>query len=170
MEVYIKQDPEEPSIKRPEYEGDVGYDLFARSEPEIVGVKGKGGTYRSIDYIQYDTKLVIAPTNENSFYAMVYPRSSISKHNLALANSVGVIDSGFRNTVKVRFRYIFQPKDIVIKESNIEGVKIASSHGLDAVRGHEVAIQWLECESGKGCVARALIVGISLNQIGIERL
>jgi dUTPase len=55
---------------------------------------------------------------------MVYPRSSISKYNLALANSVGVIDSGFRNTVKVRFRYIIQPKDIVIKEGNIEGVKI----------------------------------------------
>jgi dUTPase len=55
---------------------------------------------------------------------MVYPRSSISKYNLTLANSVGVIDSGFRNTVKVRFRYIIQPKDIVIKENNIEGVKI----------------------------------------------
>ncbi len=124
MEVYIKQDPEAPSIKRPEYEGDVGYDLFARSEPEIVGVRGKGGIYSSIDYIQYDTKLIIAPTNETSFYAMVYPRSSISKYNLTLANSVGVIDSGFRNTVKVRFRYIIQPKDIVIKENNIEGVKI----------------------------------------------
>lgn len=124
MEVYIKQDPEEPSIKRPEYEGDAGYDLFARSKPEVVGVKGKLGTYKSIDYIEYDTRLIIAPTNETSFYSMVYPRSSISKYNLSLANSVGIIDSGFRNTVKVRFRYVMQPEDIVMKDHQIQGVKI----------------------------------------------
>ena len=124
MEVYIKQDPDEPSIKRPEYEGDVGYDLFSRSKPEVVGVKGKLGTYKSIDYIEYDTKLIIAPTNETTFYAMVYPRSSVSKYNLTLANSVGIIDSGFRSTVKVRFRYLVQPEDIVIKDGKIEGAKI----------------------------------------------
>jgi len=124
MEVYIKQNPDEPSIKRPEYEGDAGYDLFARSDPKVVGTKGKLGTYKSIDYIEYDTKLIIAPTNETSFYSMVYPRSSVSKYNLSLANSVGIVDSGFRNTVKVRFRYIMQPADIVMKDNKIEGVKI----------------------------------------------
>ena len=124
MEVYIKQNPDEPSIKRPEYEGDAGYDLFARSKPKIVGVKGKLGTYKSIDYIEYDTKLIIAPTNETTFYSMVYPRSSVSKYNLSLANSVGIVDSGFRNTDKVRFRYVMQPEDIVMKDHKIEGVKI----------------------------------------------
>ena len=43
MEVYIKQNPDEPSIKRPEYEGDAGYDLFARSKPKVVGRKRKTG-------------------------------------------------------------------------------------------------------------------------------
>ena len=55
---------------------------------------------------------------------MVYPRSSISKYNLSLANSVGIIDSGFRNTIKVRFRYVMQPEDIVMKDNKIQGVKI----------------------------------------------
>ena len=69
MEVYIKQNPEEPSIKRPEYEGDAGYDLFARVEPKVEGAPiGKNKTlkaiYKSIDYIEYDTNLIIAPTNE----------------------------------------------------------------------------------------------------------
>ena len=104
MEVYIKQNPEEPSIKRPEYEGDAGYDLFARENPKVSGEPiGKNqtlqATYKSIDYIEYDTKLIIAPTNETSFYSMVYPRSSISKYNLSLANSVGIIDSGYRGNL-----------------------------------------------------------------------
>ena len=129
MEVYIKQNPEEPSIKRPEYEGDAGYDLFARVEPKVEGTPiGKNKTlkaiYKSIDYIEYDTNLIIAPINENTFYSMVYPRSSISKYNLTLANSVGVIDSGFRDTIKVRFKYNVQPEDFVMKEGQIKGVKI----------------------------------------------
>ena len=33
-------------------------------------------------------------------------KSSISKYELALANSVGVIDSGYRNTIKLRFRFL----------------------------------------------------------------
>ena len=129
MEVYIKQDPEEPSIKRPEYEGDAGYDLFAREKPKVVGEPaGKNQTlkvlYKSIDYIEYDTKLTIAPTDEISFYSMVYPRSSVAKYNLTLANSVGIIDSGFRDTVKVRFKYVMQPQDIVMKDGEISGIKI----------------------------------------------
>ena len=55
---------------------------------------------------------------------MIYPRSSISKYNLSLANSVGIVDSGFRDTVKVRFRYVMQPEDIVMKDHKIQGVKI----------------------------------------------
>ena len=82
--------PDEPSIRRPEYEGDAGYDLFARENPKVVGEPvGKNQTlkalYKSIDYIEYDTKLIIAPTDEVSFYSMVYPRSSVSKYNLAYA-------------------------------------------------------------------------------------
>ena len=81
-------------------------------------------TYKSIDYIEYDTKLIVGPADEREIYATVYPRSSVSKYNLALANSVGVVDSGFRDTIKIRFRYIMQPEDIIMKEGKILGIKI----------------------------------------------
>ena len=42
----------------------------------------------------------------NGFYTLLFPRSSISKYELALANSVGVIDAGYRNTIKLRFRFL----------------------------------------------------------------
>lgn len=36
---------------------------------------------------------------------LVFPRSSISKTNAILANSVGVIDSGYRGEILVKMRY-----------------------------------------------------------------
>ena len=47
------------------------------------------------------------------YHIELFPRSSISKYNLVLANSVGTIDNGYRAQVLVRFKYIFQPEDLV---------------------------------------------------------
>lgn len=118
MKAYIKTDPENQTLKRPSYSGDAGCDLMAASEPKIVGETKtpKSNLYRSISYIEYDTNVSVAPESESQYYSLIYPRSSISKYNLQLANSVGVIDSGYRDTIKVRFRYVWQPKDLVVKE------------------------------------------------------
>ena len=114
MIVQIKTDPDFQTLKRPEYQGDAGYDLVSYKDPKIVGVKKKSSRtlYEEISYIEYDTNASVAPLD--SFYALVYPRSSVSKYNLALANSVGVVDSGYRDTIKVRFKYISQPQDLVV--------------------------------------------------------
>lgn len=51
--------------------------------------------------IQYDVltdKRVYVPSG---FY--LYPRSSMPKHGLMLANSVGIIDSGYRGNIMARF-------------------------------------------------------------------
>ena len=114
MKAYIKTDPEFQTLKRPLYSGDAGCDLIAYSDPVIVGETKtpKSKLYSSISYIEYDTNVTVAPEDESQYFSLVYPRSSISKYNLSLANSVGVVDSGYRNTIKVRFRYIWQPKDI----------------------------------------------------------
>jgi dUTP pyrophosphatase len=94
----------------PAHEDDAGYDILAASEPVIIGNRPIGGPYYStIDYIEYDTNLIIEP--DSNFHTYVLPRSSISKTNLVLANSVGLIDNGYRGTVKLRFKYIAQPKD-----------------------------------------------------------
>ena len=42
------------------------------------------------------------------------PRSSISKKNLLLANSEATIDNAYRGEVSLRFKYVFQPEDLLI--------------------------------------------------------
>jgi len=55
------------------------------------------------DYIEYFTG--IAVEIPEGHVGLIFPRSSISKTNLTLSNSVGVIDSGYRGEIKFRFRF-----------------------------------------------------------------
>ncbi|MDB4314567.1 hypothetical protein N9955_00910 [bacterium] len=95
----------------PAKEGDVGFDLVASEEPTIVGsLAGEDFDtpyYESISYIEYEVDLKIEPPK--NCFAFIYPRSSISKYNLQLCNSVGVIDNGYRGKIKLRFNYLWQP-------------------------------------------------------------
>lgn len=112
---------------------DTGYDITAISEPKIVGTLANKTEYSSIDYIEYETGIALSPINEGSNilgqlcgdkvsgkinFTFAYPRSSISKYNLVLANSVGIIDNGYINTIKYRFKYIIQPEDLRISNHN----------------------------------------------------
>jgi dUTP pyrophosphatase len=111
-------------VNTPAKDGDAGYDIFAVSEPRIQGSMYQGPYYTSIHYIEYDTEIRIEPNkvnDEHQFYMLLYPRSSIIHTNLVLANSVGVIDSGYRGNIKVCFKYISQPEDLKI----IEGKSVA---------------------------------------------
>jgi dUTP pyrophosphatase len=53
--------------------------------------------------VTYDTKLAIEIPE--GYVGLLFPRSSISKTILSLANSVGVIDSGYRGSIMLKFRY-----------------------------------------------------------------
>ena len=64
-------------------EGDNGLDLTAISK-EIVNEKDHG-------YIEYETGVAISVPE--GYVGLVYPRSSISKTGMILANNVAVIDS-----------------------------------------------------------------------------
>lgn len=115
--VYIKNNSHFPEQAN---RFDVGFDLKSTSF-EIVGKKYKD-YYSTIDYIEYDTQIFIDPLQINSddqIYTLVYPRSSISKTNLLLCNSVGVIDPNYRDSIKLRFKYICQPQDMVLLEDKI---------------------------------------------------
>ncbi len=101
------------------HNSDTGYDIIAISEPKIVGklVEGSEELYHSIDYIEYDTGLQIAPENlyydgDNFGFVQIFPRSSISKYNLLLCNSVGICDHNYRGSIMLRFKYIAQPNDL----------------------------------------------------------
>lgn len=109
-----------------------GYDVIATSGPEIVGETYENGTYKRIDYIQYKTNLKLAVQKERQYSGfgytdidydvLAFPRSSVSKYNLTLANSIGLIDADYRGEVLLRFKYIWQPEDYKISTDNlIEG-------------------------------------------------
>ena len=53
-------------------------------------------------YVEYDTGLAMEiPEGHVGF---LFPRSSVSKTDLLLANCVGVVDSGYRGPIKLRFK------------------------------------------------------------------
>lgn len=85
----LNEAAETPSYACP---GDAGLDLKAVT----VSV--------TEDYIEYGTGLAIEIPY--GFAAFIFPRSSISNYSLILANSVGVIDSGYRGELKIRFKKI----------------------------------------------------------------
>lgn len=71
--------------------GDAGLDLVATS----VTYNPKNG------YVQYGTGLALEIPE--GYVGLVFPRSSVSKTGAHLANSVGIIDSGYRGEVQFRF-------------------------------------------------------------------
>ena len=86
----LYQDAVTPSYAK---NGDAGLDLTAhRLVPCIVGVP----------YMEYGTG--IAVEIPEGYVGLVFPRSSISKlEDFYLKNSVGVIDSGYRGEIMMRF-------------------------------------------------------------------
>jgi dUTP pyrophosphatase len=81
-----------PNVQIPKYanKSDAGLDLIA--------------THISITdlYVEYSTGLAIEIPE--GYVGLLFPRSSISKYHLCLANSVGVIDSGYRGEIMARFK------------------------------------------------------------------
>ena len=73
-------------------EGNAGLDLTA------IHVEHNCGFH------EYDTG--IAVEIPEGYMGLLFPRSSISKTNLILANSVGLVDSSYRGTIRFRFKDI----------------------------------------------------------------
>jgi dUTPase len=106
-----------------------GFDVVVTSDPEIVGEKYENGAYKRIDYIQYKTNLKLAVQKDRQFSnfgytdldydILAFPRSSVSKYNLVLANCIGLIDADYRGEVLLRFKYIWQPEDYRIRTDNL---------------------------------------------------
>lgn len=96
-----------------------GFDIVASEDPEIVGETfGSTSLWTRVDYIQYRTGLKISPNSEHT-HTLIYPRSSVSKYNLVLANSIGLIDNDYRGEILLRFKYIFQPEDVVFFDPSL---------------------------------------------------
>ena len=91
MQVKIKRI--NPNAVIPTYakEGDAGMDLV---ETSIIS--------ETTTDVTYGTGL--AMEIRDGFVGLVFPRSSIRKYDLALTNSVGVIDSGYRGEIQATFK------------------------------------------------------------------
>lgn len=88
--INIKKTNELAIIPKYAHSTDAGMDLVAVSMDETD------------KYIEYDTGIAIEIPK--GYVGLVFPRSSVSKLDLVQANSVGVIDSSYRNSIKVRFK------------------------------------------------------------------
>jgi dUTP pyrophosphatase len=96
VKVSIKKLSPDAVIPTYSKDGDAGMDLTAVSK-EITD-----------DYISYKTGLSFEIPK--GYVGLLFPRSSNSKKDLLLTNSVGVIDSGYRGEVELRFKPIFNNK------------------------------------------------------------
>ena len=94
LKVKIKKLNENAVIPTYSKNGDAGLDLTAISE--------KWNEDNSI--VTYDTGLAIEIPKGH--VGLLFPRSSIYKTSLDLTNAVGVIDSGYRGSIMLKFRYV----------------------------------------------------------------
>ncbi|WP_436659865.1 dUTP diphosphatase [Acinetobacter sp. P1(2025)] len=91
MDIKIKRLNDNAIIPKYAHESDAGLDVTATSK-----------SYDDAGNISYGTGLALSiPAG---YAAFLMPRSSISKKNLALANSIGLIDSGYRGEVFFKFK------------------------------------------------------------------
>lgn len=90
MQVKFKLEHENAKLPAYAKEGDAGLDLISVSSSHTQ------------DYIEYDTGISVEiPIG---YVGLLFPRSSLSKYDLSMCNHVGVIDSGYRGTIKARFK------------------------------------------------------------------
>ena len=82
-----------PSYAKP---GDAGMDITA--------IAHKINTEHN--FIEYHTGLAFEIPE--GYVGLLFPRSSVSKKDLSLANCVGVVDSGYRGEISFRYKF---PKD-----------------------------------------------------------
>lgn len=92
----LHEDAVLPSYAKP---GDAGMDITATSDGNVVLSEDNDNAWY---YIEYKTGLSVEiPTG---YVGLMFPRSSISKCSLVLANSVAVVDSGYRGEICFRFK------------------------------------------------------------------
>lgn len=90
VKVKIKKLNDNAVVPRYAHSTDAGLDLTATEVRETS------------KFIEYKTGLAVEIPK--GYMGLLFPRSSISRYDLVLANSVGVIDSGYRGEILIRFQ------------------------------------------------------------------
>ena len=98
---------------------DAGFDLYLPTNYDETTdaydntlVFKNDGTVKNVDFkIKCSAKMYSSPDREYNTGYYMFPRSSISKGRLRLANSVGIIDAGYRGNLMSTFDLIPNPMD-----------------------------------------------------------
>ena len=101
MKINIKKLVPEATVPSYAMDGDAAMDLTAVSKNKDINGN-----------VVYGTGLAIAIPN--GYVGLIFPRSSVSKKHLDLANAVGVIDAGYRGEIICKFKPtpIFIPSNL----------------------------------------------------------
>jgi len=94
--IRVKKLVPEAVLPKKAHASDAGFDLVAVSVEED----------RKREIVTYHTG--IAMEIPDGYVGLVFPRSSVYKHQLVLSNCVGVIDSGYRGEILFKYR-VMQP-------------------------------------------------------------
>ena len=153
MQILVKKLSPEAVIPKKAIENDAGFDIVAIDDG-VVSPEG---------YIQYKTGISIQPPK--GVHTEIWPRSNISKYDLVLANSVGLIDNGYRGELLVRFKPVLRfafdsktnttyavlpvPIEKYKKGDKIAQLVISQTIGADLVESNDLASS-LRGEGGFG--------------------
>jgi len=92
LKIKIKKLKKEAVIPKYALEGDAGMDVVAITKNETE------------KYVEYGTGLAFEiPKN---YVCLIFPRSSVCNKDLILSNCVGVLDSGYRGELRLRFKKV----------------------------------------------------------------
>jgi dUTP pyrophosphatase len=90
ISIKVKKLYPQATIPSRAHDNDAGFDMVATTK-----------TITPL-YVQYGTG--IAMHIPDGYVGLIFPRSSVTKQNLMLKNSVGVIDAGYRGEISFRFQ------------------------------------------------------------------
>lgn len=133
----IKIKPNHENFKMPEraHDNDTGWDVFAAAEHQWV----------NDNTIEYD--LGFSVEIPEGYYLELHPRSSVSKTDLVLANSVGIIDEGYRGPVKARFKCFDSERGVIYNPGDkIAQLVLRKRHDME----FELVEELTETQRGEG--------------------
>lgn len=130
IDVKIKKLVPEAIIPTYAKAGDAGMDVYAVAKNVTD------------DYIEYDTGLAFEVPEGYVMY--IFPRSSNSKMDLLLANSVGVLDSGYRGPLKLRYKRNYRIENIPDEDTDFKSTTTSIVNYNSANEYQWNACKWYE--------------------------
>lgn len=125
MKVNVKKLDSNAALPTYAKHGDAGMDLTATSK-----------NYDEHGNVVYGTSLAFEIPH--GFVGLLFPRSSNTKKDLILGNSVGVLDSGYRGEVVLKFK--------LTQRHNCEGLQFRQEYGIGDRIGQIIIMPYPQVE------------------------